>query len=243
MSHYTVLSTKKLLPSLKKDAMEDGIAILEQEFINILPVLSDENISAVKNFTVIKDLTVVFTSSNAVENLLALLASSGISGTDLHWNIFCLQGLTQNTITSKMTGCNILGNATDASSLARTIIDHGSVKKLVFFCGNKRRDELPDLLKARNIELQELVVYETLETPVTIPGPMDAVLFFSPSAVNSFFSANQIEKNTTCFAIGATTAKVIASYTGNKIISSTVPDQAVLMQTLRSYFQNINCYE
>jgi uroporphyrinogen-III synthase len=84
------------------------------------------------------------------------------------------------------------------------------------------------------------VVYETLETPVEIPGPLDAVLFFSPSAVNSFFSKNQLEKNTACFAIGATTARTIASYTANKIISSEVPDQSVLVQALRTYFHNIN---
>ena len=240
MQQYTVLSTKKLLPSLKKDAMQDGIAIMEQEFISIQPILSDRNRSTVKDLFSIKDLTAVFTSSNAVDCFLKLAGLNGIPGPDFQWNIFCLEGVTKNAIVSQLPGCKIVGMAPESGSLAKKIIDQGNVNKLVFFCGNKRMNELPDLLHAHNIDVQELIVYETVETPVSVPGPLDAVLFFSPSAVNSFFSLNQLEKSTACFAIGATTAKTIAAYTKNKVISSEVPDQSVLIQSLRSYFQQIN---
>jgi uroporphyrinogen-III synthase len=240
MQQYTVLSTKKLLPSLKKDAMQDGIAIMEQEFISIQAILSGKNRSTVKDLFSSKDLTAVFTSSNAVDCFLKLAGMNQINGADFQWNIFCLEGVTKNAIVGQLPGCKILGMAPDSGSLAKKIIDDGTVNKIVFFCGNKRMNELPDLLQTNNIDVQELVVYETLETPVSIPGPLDAVLFFSPSAVNSFFSMNQLEKNTTCFAIGATTAKTIATYTRNKIISSEVPDQSALILSLRSYFQHIN---
>lgn len=239
MPQYTVLSTKKLLPSLKLDAMQDGIAIMEQEFISIHPILSDKNKSAVKELFDMKDLTAVFTSSNAVECFLKLAVLNGIDGKDIHWKIFCLEGVTQKAVIDQLPSCKIVDMAPDSASLASKIINDGTINKLVFFCGNKRMNDLPDLLKTNNVDVQELVVYETSETPVSIPGPLDAVLFFSPSAANSFFSMNQLEKNTACFAIGATTAKTIATHTSNKIISSGVPDQSVLIQALRSYFHHI----
>jgi len=35
------------------------------------------------------------------------------------------------------------------------------VKPFLFLCGNIRRDELPDTLKAANIKLEEVTTYET----------------------------------------------------------------------------------
>lgn len=240
MPQFIVLSTKKLMPSLKLEAMKDGIAIIEQEFIHIQPILSSENASAVKDLASIKNLTVAFTSLNAVDCFLKLAGLNGIRSSNIHWNIFCLEGVTQNAVVENLTGCNIVETAVDSALLAKKILGQGAINKLVFFCGNKRRNELPDLLNTNNLHVQELIVYETLETPVAIPGQLDAIMFFSPSAVNSFFSVNKLEKNTVCFAIGATTAKTIATYTTNKIISNEVPSQLSLVQSLRSYFQNIN---
>src|SRR5690242_5418818 len=143
MPQYTVLSTKKLIPSLKVEAMQDGIAIMEQEFISIQQILTGANRSVVKDLDK-KNLTAVFTSANAVECFLKLAGLSGIMGADLHWNIYCLEGVTKNAVVGQMHGCTIVGMAADSGSLAKKIIDDGTINKLVFFCGNKRMNELPD---------------------------------------------------------------------------------------------------
>src|SRR5215467_7748277 len=118
MPQYTVLSTKKLMPSLKVAAMQDGIAIMEQEFIRIHPILSETTQSTVKGLFALKDLIAVFTSSNAVECFLKLVGLNGIKGKDLHWNIFCLEGVTKDAVVDQLPGCSIQGMAPDSGSLA-----------------------------------------------------------------------------------------------------------------------------
>ena len=42
---------------------------------------------------------------------------------------------------------NILGTADNAEQLAEKIIKDSIYKKFIFFCGDQRRDELPEKLK------------------------------------------------------------------------------------------------
>ena len=97
------------------------------------------------------------------------------------------------------------------SALADSIIKT-SIKNIVFFSGDQRRDELPEKLKKNHIEVEEIVVYKTIETPEPISKSYNAILFFSPSAVQSFFSKNTINDSTQIFAIGSTTARAAEPY-------------------------------
>lgn len=137
-----------------------------------------------------------------------------------------------------------MATANTARALAGTIIGHG-VQEVVFFCGNRRRDELPRLLQEHGIGVHEITVYETRDIPAPALADPDAILFFSPSAVGSFFSVNSIGPKTVCFAIGSTTAAAIADYTDNKIITPELDrhSQDMIMASVEFYFQNINCYE
>jgi uroporphyrinogen-III synthase len=68
-------------------------------------------------------------------------------------------------------------------------------------------------------------------------------LFFSPSAANSFFSVNKLPTGIVCFAIGDTTAKIIAQHTTNKIVTSERPAQEVMMTDVARYFQHIDLHK
>ena len=107
-----------------------------------------------------------------------------------------------------------------------------------FFCGNIRRDELPQLLKSSGIALEEMVVYETTVTPHPIIKDYHAVLFFSPSAVDSFFSVNKVVEHTILFAIGNTTARAIGNYSTNTIVKADTPEKDNLVKKAIAYFQN-----
>ena len=41
------------------------------------------------------------------------------------------------------------------------LIERNNEKRVVFFCGNKRRDDLPNYLNSIEIEVKEVVVYDT----------------------------------------------------------------------------------
>ena len=45
------------------------------------------------------------------------------------------------------------------------------------------------------LSVDEVIVYKTIETPKVLTKQYDGILFFSPSAVKSFFSKNSIVNN------------------------------------------------
>ncbi|HET7898821.1 MAG TPA: uroporphyrinogen-III synthase [Flavisolibacter sp.] len=235
MVKHKILSTKKLDPSLLEKAGNAGIEIIEQEFIAIRPIWSEEKFQEI--IPTFKKSHVAFTSANAVVTVDRYLHPDNTFYVP-DWRIFCLSGKTKQTVLkSPVLPKTIVGEAGHATDLAEEIIRQG-VGEVVFFCGDKRRDELPKKLQEASIVVQEVVVYETIETASTVNGSFDAVLFFSPSAVQSFFSANQLHPSAVCFAVGYTTEHSILPFTNNKVITSIAPGQEEMINELINYFQN-----
>ena len=236
MAKYKVLSTKKLEPSLIEQANQHDIEIIEQEFISIKPIWNQETFDKIIGFTRQKKFNIALTSANAVDALNSCMTDND-SYYVIDWNIFCLSGKTkQAVINAKFLGKNIIGESKNAKELAQKIIEAG-IDEIIFFCGNKRRDELPRLLEDSNIKVHEVVLYETIETPVVINSNFDAILFFSPSGVQSFFCSNDLKDSTICFAIGPTTSTSIATFTTNKIIDSIAPDPVMMLEEVINYFK------
>src|SRR6185436_12065727 len=95
----------------------------------------------------------------------------------------------------------------------------------------------PRQLRKNNIGVTEIVVYKTISTPQKIEKKYDGILFFSPSAVKSFFQANQLNDRTVLFAIGNTTANEIKNVSENKIVIGETPDINTLLNKVISYFR------
>jgi uroporphyrinogen-III synthase len=242
MTRFNILSTKKLKPSLVQQLEQSNIALTTHEFISAKPILDEELHQKIINLASGGIQTIAFTSKNAVE-VMNMYMHKGDSYFSVPWQICCLSGATKQAVADALLlENNVIVLADDAAVLAEAII-HKGIKEIIFFCGNKRREDLPTILKNAGVIVHEVILYETVETPKIIAGELDAVLFFSPSAVQSFFAANQLSANTICFAIGKTTAETIALYTNNKIITSESPSQEMLLSSVQFYFKNINCYE
>jgi uroporphyrinogen-III synthase len=237
MARYNVLSTKKISPSLIDLANQNGMEIVEKEFIAVQPIVSEEKAEEIETFLVVGNKPVVFTSSNAVDAVL-----NNLKGKKINREIYCLSGKTSDSILDHPGLGNVIDTAEDANKLARKIIETGE-KEVIFFCGDKRRDELPDLLRSNNIIVYEVTVYQTVITPFITKDNWDAILFFSPSAVSSFFSVNNLSSHAVCFAIGHTTANTLARYTNNRIIVSNAPSQEKLVESVVHYFKNTNANE
>jgi uroporphyrinogen-III synthase len=90
-------------------------------------------------------------------------------------------------------------------------------------------------MKKNGINLKELIVYETRLTPVELKESPDAILFFSPTAVRSFFSVNTLQDNTRIFAMGRTTAAALTNFTSNDIIISQESDKAYVLNMAVEY--------
>ena len=211
-SPVQILSTKMLSPVLTEEAMQAGIEVHSVPFITtetIDDIFTREEVEQVALLTG----TVVFTSTKAVEAVGAMVDKDIIQ-----WDIYCIGHATKEAAEKYFGEGNIRGTADNATELAGLLVEESPGENIIFFCGNRRRDELPDILESEGIPVNDIVVYETVATPRKILKYYNGILFFSPSAVESFFSINTVTENSILFAIGNTTASALKKYTSNKII-------------------------
>ncbi|HSZ84749.1 MAG TPA: uroporphyrinogen-III synthase [Puia sp.] len=227
----SILSTRPLQAGLINKASEKNFDIQTISFIETKAIEEDSLKQRILHLSH-HQLTVVFTSMNAVDAV-----SSFLSGKKPDWKIFCIGSTTKKLVTENFGEHSIAGNADSASNLADVIINQKNISSVIFFCGDKRRDELPEKLAQHNIEVNTIEVYKTLETPHTINRNYDAILFYSPSAVSSFFSVNKINERPVLFAIGSTTATEIKKYANNKIIISKESEKELLAKEAINYFE------
>jgi uroporphyrinogen-III synthase len=173
----------------------------------------------------------VFTSVHAVEAVRERLAV--VPG----WRIYCIGGATREAVAGIFGEGSIVESAASARELAELIIGRGE-SAVLFFCGDRRRDELPEVLTRAGIRVDERVVYRTRLTPKRVDRDYAGVAFFSPSAVESFFSVNTIGTGATLFAIGGTTAAAIHDRCSNEVVTGGRPDKTVLIKLMTDHFLN-----
>ena len=230
MAKFKILSTKKITQEAIDKASMNSIEIDELSFITTEPI-KDEKLKTVLKSFLQQNITAVFTSKNAVQ------AFDQIVNAEVPWKIFCIGQSTQKLVAKIFGEEKISGIADSASALSDVILEDKEIKKVFFFCGNQRREELPQKLTAEAIEVEEIVVYETLETPQKLSRKVyDGILFFSPSAVKSFFSLNKINEQTQIFAIGKTTADAIHQHTNKDLIIAEVPSEDEMIEKVIAHF-------
>ena len=226
----SILSTRPLDESLIEEAKELSIEIDVLSFIETETIHTTEVQQEIEN-ALLQSSAVVFTSMNAVEAV-----ADELDGLQPDWKIYSI-GTTTSRLVKKYFGEEaIAGIANSASELADLIVDEGEDSELIFFCGDQRRDELPGILRNNDIEVNEIVVYQTVIVPHKVDKKYHGILFFSPSAVESFFSNNKIAALTVLFAIGNTTANALKKYSDNKIIISDEPGKDNLFRKMIEYF-------
>lgn len=105
--------------------------------------------------------------------------------------------------------------AGSARALVDVIEESGPEGPLLFLSGNRRRDTLPDGLRAAGIPFEEQVVYETrTRTDICLPvGDKDRwLVFFSPSGLEAIQQSDVGSLAAyRCAAIGPTTADALRS--------------------------------
>jgi uroporphyrinogen-III synthase len=132
---------------------------------------------------------------------------------------------------------SMAGTADNAKDLADAVIKRGNIDEVIFFCGDQRRHELRQALRQNNIEINEIIVYRTVAVPRKAEKKYHGILFFSPTAVQSFFQSNELSHQTILFAIGNTTAAEIKKHSKNKLVVAEEPQKELLLEKAIDYFQ------
>ncbi len=213
-----ILSTKKLSKALKKKFSDAKIELVEKNFIQTksisfeTPQLNDY---------------LVFTSKQAVKSILKSDVKNVHSISCL-----CVGSKTRNFLEKK--GFTVIESADYAEDLIQIINSKYKSNSFTFFCGNIRKNTIPNYFQQNKIAYNETIVYETKLKPRQIKEPFDGVLFFSPSGVNSFLEKNSLE-NRICFCIGTTTAKALENRTKNIVIASQPTVENVITEVIKFY--------
>jgi uroporphyrinogen-III synthase len=229
-----ILSTGPIGKVIVKKAALQNIIVDEIEFIKTEEISDKGNTEKIKSL-LNGNITAIFTSMNAVEAVGKLVT------TQPTWKIFSIGNTTKNLIIKYFGKESISATAGNATLLAEKIVEKKIVEKkdireVTFFCSDKRRNELPEKLKSNGIKVHEIIVYRTTETARTISKVYDGILFFSPSAVNSFLLKNKVSPGTQLFAIGSTTAKALQPFTNQHVIIAETPGKENLLNLAINLF-------
>ena len=217
-----ILSTKKMLTNQKQYLLNANFSVIEVDFIGVKH--KNFNITEVNEF-------LIFTSQNAVESVLKNKNSDSI----LQKRCFCVGEKTKALLEDN--GFVVLVCADYAAELASIICNKYPKQSFTFFSGNLRKDILPEAMQLAQIDFEEIAVYETIYTPQEILSKPDGILFFSPSAVESYTEINTIT-NEMCFCVGQTTAETAEKFTENIIIANQPSVENVIIQCINYYSKN-----
>lgn len=213
-----ILSTKKLSKALKKKFSDAKIELVEKNFIQTKSI--SFKTPQLNNY-------LVFTSKKAVKSVL----KSEV--TNVHSiSCLCVGNKTKNFL--EKNGFKVIESADYAEELIHIIGAKYKNNSFTFFCGNIRKNTIPNYFQENKIAYNEFVVYETKLKPHQIKKPFDGVLFFSPSGVNSFLENNSLD-NKTCFCIGTTTAKALENKTKNIVITAQPTVENVITEVIKFY--------
>lgn len=230
-----VFSTRTLPDTAIKQAAGHGIRITAKDFIRISPVLSTDLKQKIIAELNRPDITLLFTSRHAVKIALKNYLQNIPKSISSTWKLYCLSGATKNALLTCFNKSQIIAHAYHAEALSKEMSKAKHTIPLHFFCGNRRRNTLPDFMTAHKIPYREWVMYTTENMNHKIKDVFQAYLFYSPSAVESFFSKNTIAADRVCFSIGATTANALKSKIDNPVIISEKPDTDNLLNRLYHY--------
>jgi len=213
-----VLSTK-ILSSKQYDLLEDkGFYVEHHDFINTQELYFDwSSFHKIKNaiFTSKRAVTAVFSKPIEIQNC------------------FCVGERTAKLLQEK--GQHVIEVAHNAKDLSERIINNYLDYSFYYFCAKHPLPYLPNILDEFHINWQKVPVYAIVPNSMAFSGNYDAVLFFSPSGVKSYFLKNNIPNWSFC--IGATTAKTLEEYT-QKYTSAQIPSVEHVLECVLNYFKS-----
>lgn len=211
----TILSTKKLALNQKELLLNSGMAVVEYDAINIEFLDFEVEKGIIEN--------AIFSSKNT----LRAIRTKNIEIK----NCFCVGEKT--SAMAKDMGLVVSGTAENSAELANIICTQYNDRTFLFYSGNKRRDEMPEILKENNINFKEITVYKTELKHKKFDSHFDGIMFFSPTGVQSFVKNNKLDSK--AFCIGETTATEARKHTAEVIVANKPAIENVIAKVVSEF--------
>ena len=214
-----ILSTKVLSPTQRETLENANFSVIEADFI----ATRNQNFELQAINT-----NLIFTSQNAAQSVLLHPKCQELKSK----NVFCVGIKTKALLEEN--GFNVIVYVDYAADLAEIITLIYANESYTFFSGNLRKETLPKALKEAKIKFNEIQVYETSLTPKKVKEAVEAILFFSPSGVESYLKENTIKKEL-CFCIGETTAAALPNTVKNTIVANQPSIEEVIEDAIAEF--------
>ena len=214
MLEFRLLSTKCLSVEQQNRLIQIGVSYSCWDFIKCTPTDFKANS---------ENKSLIFSSQNAVKSVFNQFRFSGN-------NCYCVGEKTQKLLEEN--GQKVVKMTQNASILADFILKNTKKEPFLFFTGNQRMPVIEAAFARENRSLEVVETYTSSAQPKAM-GNYDAVLFYSPSGVESYLQNNSLADSAS-FAIGETTALSLKKYTDN-IITATQPTIEHLIAAVRKY--------
>lgn len=215
-----LLATKILAPEFKERLIQQDFSVIEYPFIKIRPLPFPKN-------TFQKH--IILTSQNATQ---LLLEQASFRLQLSQYEFFCVGEKSAKML--KVQKATVVEIAPSASALAETICQSYSDYTFSYCCGRKRLSIIETQLEQVKISLHIHELYDTVLTPKQIKTAPDGVLFYSPSAVESYLLKNKMEQ-AQCFCIGPTTAEKVREHTQNYSVAKAPHNNFIFLDLMQHY--------
>lgn len=229
-----IISTKKIEKFLKEKLENNNFKIYDYNFLEI-SFKNEKNILLEKKLKNPKNIF-IFTSQYAIKSIKHL---------DIK-NIKCFTIKWKTSELAKKYWFEILDTWKNSLDLANSLLEFlpfsqkegGYKKNLIHLTTENHLKNMEDFLKKKWINLETINVYEKKLNPKKIDFLYDAILFFSPSSIDSFFLKNNLEKKVVVFCIWKTTKKYfLEKKLKNKIIVSKKSTEKSLIDEIFNYYK------
>ncbi|EDM45437.1 DNA methylase, putative [unidentified eubacterium SCB49] len=220
-----ILSTKKLKPNQRELLLGQGFSLVDYNAIEI-EFIDFETPTIIEN--------AIFTSQNGVHAFF-----DKNSNLEKIKNCFCVGKKAKSLLEQK--GLKVIETANYGVDLAQIIVKKYKKESFHLFCGEQRRDEIPNTLNASKINISEVKTYKTTLKPRKFNQKWDGILFFSPSGVESYFKENQdqqLNNKSLLFCIGNTTANAARKYSDHIVIANSTLVESVIAKAVKTLNKN-----
>jgi uroporphyrinogen-III synthase len=221
-----IVCTRKLSAELIIRAASNGIIVRDIDLLDIQPI----HVVKFESALLQSQLPLVFTSAHAVQAIAPLMEKIS------NQTAFAIEGNTSEV--AKANGFNLLGIAANATQLAHAIAAK-NVNSVLHCTTAHRRNELENGLANYGIGYSTLYVYEKNLTPQKIDS-FDGIMFFSPSQVDAFLIANELEIRTPAFCVGSTTANHLKEQGHQHIVIAEQASAEQLIETVLKFYKKEN---
>ena len=217
-----LMVTKNISLSFKERLLQQGYSVVDIPLIEIKPIAFE-----LKEV----DQNVIFTSQNAVRILLQKQQPNQDLLKDK--KCFCVGEKVKSLLGKN--GQKVVKMAQNASELAHFLVKNHKKDSFSFFCGQQRRSEIETSLNQCKMDLDIHEVYKTTYTSKYFENFFDGILFFSPSAVSSYFIKNTWPESAHGFCIGSSTSKTLSKFTSN-FSTAKNPTENQLLNIIHKYY-------